>query len=244
MRSRFIQRAASLLAATALSATALTASASPASVAALSRLAPDLEPSVLQLAMNALQCAGDNGMAASSRLAVIDYSKASSEPRLWVFDLERQRLLFRELVAHGRNSGDNYTRHFSNQKDSLATSLGLFRTGETYVGSNGYSLRLQGLDAGFNDRAEERAIVMHGAPYVNEQVVQKLGRLGRSWGCPAVRSGIARQMIDTLKQGHFVFSYYPDPEWLASSRLLNCRAPATLAALGRSGRNDQAYRVE
>jgi hypothetical protein len=189
--------------------------------------APALSPDVLGLALDAMDCATASGMPASARLAVIDYSLPSTEPRLWVFDLASGRLLFHELVAHGRNSGDNLTTHFSNAVNSRASSLGLFRTGDTYDGSNGYSLRLDGLEPGVNDRAMERAIVLHGAPYVNADIARQLGRLGRSWGCPAVRSGIARRLIDTLKDGQFVFSYYPDREWLASSRFLHCTATAT-----------------
>ena len=192
----------------------------------LTAAAPDLDPTVLKLALQAMTCATSQGMPVSSRLAVIDYSRPSVEPRLWVFDLEQRTLLFHELVAHGRNSGDNLTQHFSNENGSLASSLGLFRTQESYNGSNGYSMRMEGLDPGFNDRARERAIVMHGAPYVNTEITRSMGRLGRSWGCPAVRSGIARRMIDTLKGGQFVFSYYPDPQWLATSSILNC-APRT-----------------
>jgi hypothetical protein len=189
--------------------------------------APDLDPHVLQLALEAQQCAKASGMPASGRLAVIDYSLPSTTERLWVFDLEKASLLFHELVAHGRNSGENMTTHFSNRMNSRATSIGLFRTGETYEGSNGYSLRMDGLEAGVNDKAQQRAIVMHGASYVNESVVEKFGRLGRSWGCPAVRMGMARQIIDSLKGGQFVFSYYPDRKWLSSSRFLNCPAPRT-----------------
>jgi hypothetical protein len=197
--------------------------------AALEKLvaaAPDASPAVLGHALAALQCAGENGMTDSKRLAVIDYSRPSTEPRLWVFDLDTGALLFRELVAHGRNTGENLATRFSNEMNSHATSLGLFRTEGTYNGSNGYSLRLEGLEPGVNDRARERAIVMHGAPYVNEAHAKKFGRLGRSWGCPAVRQGVAKQIIDTLKGGQFIFSYYPDSKWLASSRYLNC-APQT-----------------
>lgn len=221
-----------LLSSLALLATLLAGQVSPAQAhaepattplaAGLGSAAPDLDPDVLRLALQAMTCATSQGMPASARLAVIDYSRPSVEPRLWVFDLERRQLLFHELVAHGRNSGDNLTRYFSNENGSLASSLGLFRTQESYDGSNGYSLRMDGLDPGFNDRARERAIVMHGAPYVNTEVGRELGRLGRSWGCPAVRSGIARRMIDSLKGGQFVFSYYPDPHWLSASRMLNC----------------------
>lgn len=201
----------------------------PAPAAELAQLqasAPDADARVLQLAVQALHCARGDGLAAPARLAVIDYSRPSTEKRLWVFDLGSGALLFHERVAHGRNSGDNLTRHFSNELGSLATSLGLFRTDDSYQGSNGYSLRLDGLEPGINDRARERAIVMHGAPYADPGVIQKLGRLGRSHGCPAVRAGIARPLIDTLKGGQLLFSYYPDNDWLASSRFLNC-APRT-----------------
>ncbi|HEX4870570.1 MAG TPA: murein L,D-transpeptidase catalytic domain family protein [Moraxellaceae bacterium] len=190
--------------------------------AELAAAAPDADPRVLDHALQAMQCAAAGGMPASQRLAVIDYSLPSSTPRLWVFDLESRRLLFRELVAHGRNTGDKLARVFSNAVNSRSSSLGLFRTLDTYDGSNGYSLRLEGLEPGFNDRALERAIVMHGAPYVDDEHVRKFGRIGRSWGCPAVRLGVARRLIDTLKGGQFVFSYYPDSQWLAGSRYLNC----------------------
>jgi len=192
--------------------------------ARLQASAPDLDPKVLLLALDALHCANESGLPASGRLAVIDYSLPSTQERLWVFDLEKSALLFHELVAHGRNTGANLATTFSNKLNSHASSLGLFRTGESYTGSNGYSMRMEGLEPGVNDKAMERAIVMHGAPYVNEEVAGKLGRLGRSWGCPAVRAGVAKQMIDTLKGGHFLFSYYPDQQWLSSSRFLNCPA--------------------
>lgn len=188
----------------------------------LQAAAPDASPAVLERALDAMQCATANGMPESQRLAVIDYSLPSSVPRLWVFDLGTDSLLFHELVAHGRNTGENVAENFSNAVDSRASSLGLFRTLGTYEGSNGYSLRLEGLEPGFNDQAEKRAIVMHGAPYVNEDMVKKYGRIGRSWGCPAVRLGVAKQIIDSLKGGQFIFSYYPDSKWLSDSQYLHC----------------------
>lgn len=189
---------------------------------ALRKLAPNANPQVIDLALQATDCASASGMPRSDRLAVIDYSRPSTEPRLWVFDLSQRKLLFQELVAHGRNSGDNTPTKFSNQPESLESSLGLFRTLKPYDGHNGYSLRMDGLEPGTNDKALERAIVIHGASYVDSGVAGKMGRLGRSWGCPAVRKAVARQLIDTMKDGQYVFSYYPDQKWLSSSPYFKC----------------------
>jgi hypothetical protein len=178
---------------------------------------------VLDLALGAVQCAVKSGdIHAPGTLTVIDYSRPSVQPRLWVFDLNQRKLLFKELVAHGRNSGDNIATHFSDARNSRQTSLGLFVTAGTYIGNNGYSLRLHGLEPGFNAHARERAIVMHGAPYVSEAFAASQGRLGRSWGCPALREGVARQVIDTIRGGGVIFSYYPDSNWLKTSRYLRC----------------------
>jgi hypothetical protein len=180
---------------------------------------------VLSLALKAVSCATTSGaIETPSTLTLIDYSKPSTEPRLWVFELATGRLLFSELVAHGKNSGDNVATRFSDTLNSHQTSLGLFVARDTYVGSNGYSLRLDGLEPGFNGRARERAIVMHGAPYVDAEIAAKQGRLGRSWGCPALREAIARDVIDTVRGGGVIFSYYPEEAWLTGSKLLNCGA--------------------
>ena len=198
--------------------------AAASNLATLSRLAPDADPRVLSLALEARECASQElGQPASPRLAVIDYSLASTTPRLWVFDLEKNTLLFRELVAHGQGTGENMARAFSNRNGSHQSSLGLFRTAGTYQGNNGYSLRMEGLEPGTNDAAMERAIVMHGAAYVSAQNAQKQGRLGRSWGCPALRPEVAKQVIDSLKNGQMIFAYYPDTNWLARSPFLDCR---------------------
>lgn len=188
----------------------------------LSRSAPAANPKVIGLALSALNCALTQGMSPARNLTVIDYSLVSTKPRLWVFDLATGKLLFQELVAHGKNTGENFARNFSNTYGSLQTSLGLFRTKETYMGANGYSLRMEGLEDGFNDKAMERAIVFHGADYVDLKLAKKIGHLGRSWGCPAVRKGIARKVIDTIKGEQFLFSYYPDQQWLSNSQFLNC----------------------
>lgn len=176
---------------------------------------------VFGMALSAASCAVRTGAVAPPRtLTVIDYSKPSIEKRLWVFDLKTHTLLYEELVAHGQGSGGDRATEFSNEPDTHRTSLGLFVTEDTYVGKNGYSLRLEGLDQGVNDRAQERAIVMHGAPYVSHEFVKANGRLGRSWGCPAIRSDVAREMIDRVKGGGIVFAYYPDRDWLKSSKYL------------------------
>jgi hypothetical protein len=182
-----------------------------------------ISASVMQLAVGAMSCAVNSGAIEAPRtLTVIDYSLPSTEPRLWVFDVPGGRMLFKELVAHGRNTGENMATKFSDTMNSRQSSLGLFVTRGTYVGSNGYSLRLNGLEPGFNANAMERAIVMHGAPYVSAAFAKQQGRIGRSWGCPALREAIARDVIDTVRDGGVVFSYYPDSDWLKGSRFLNC----------------------
>ena len=180
-----------------------------------------IESSVLDLALGAASCAVKSGTVGQPRtLTVIDYSRPSSEKRLWVYDLNTYELLYEELVAHGQGTGAHVATKFSNLADSHQTSLGLFVTDETYVGRNGYSLRLDGLDKGFNDRARDRAIVMHGASYVSPEFVKANGRLGRSHGCPAVSDVVARKLIDRVKGGGLVFAYYPDADFLKTSKYL------------------------
>ncbi|WP_082672413.1 murein L,D-transpeptidase catalytic domain family protein [Luteimonas abyssi] len=199
----------------------------------LARVAPALDRDVLRLATRALGCAlRQPGVDAPRTLSVIDYSLPSTQQRLWVFDLADGDLLFEEWVAHGRNTGGNLATAFSNIYGSYQSSLGTFLTQESYVGSNGYSLRLKGLEPGFNDLARERAIVIHGAPYVNPDAAIAQGRLGRSLGCPAVRSAVARELIDTIRDGSLVVAYYPDPDWLQRSELLlsDCGTPMLAGA--------------
>jgi len=197
------------------------ADSSDAEITSLVTQAPGLRPDVLKLALAAATRAEDSGLIPKRNLlTVIDYSLPSSQPRLFIFDLAAHKLLFRELVAHGKSSGGNIANFFSNSPGSLATSLGLFVTADTYNGGNGYSLRLRGLEEGVNDMAWDRAIVLHGASYVSEEAVKVLGRLGRSWGCPAVRPEISQKIIDTIRGGSPVFAYYPDQSWLSKSAFL------------------------
>jgi hypothetical protein len=208
--------------------------AQPTLLQRLVKAAPKADPEVLALALEARTCAGRTGTGAeATRLAVIDYSKPSTERRLWVFDLRNANLLYDEYVAHGRGSGENMATSFSNTDGSHQTSLGLFTTAETYMGGNGYSLRMDGHEPGWNDNARNRLIVMHGAPYVNPLQARVQGRLGRSYGCPAVRPEVAKPMIDTLKQGQLVFAYAKNDKWLKGSRFLGCSGAAALVRGGR-----------
>lgn len=186
----------------------------------LQQLAPSASSEALRLAAESLNCADTK----AKRLAVIDYSLPSTQPRMWVFDLQQHALLFEELVSHGQGSGDKVADVFSNTPESHQSSLGLFRTMNSYYGRNGYSLRLDGLEPNVNHLAFERAIVIHGADYVSEDFIQQTGRLGRSHGCPAVREEITYPLIDSLKESQYVFAYYPDEAWLTSSRFFNCQS--------------------
>jgi len=177
--------------------------------AALLHAAPTMRPEALRAALSAWDALHSRGEVSRPVLTVIDYGLPSIAKRMWVFDLDSRRLLFHELVAHGRNSGENLARSFSNEEGSLMTSLGAFVTGTTYNGRNGYSLRLRGVEPGVNDRAEARTLVVHGAPYVCEDVAHRLGRLGRSHGCPAVRPAIARTLIDEVKDHTLLYAWHP-----------------------------------
>jgi hypothetical protein len=183
---------------------------------------PSPRQNVLELALKAYECARSASVVAAGPLTIIDYSLPSTARRLWVIDVPTRRVLFNELVAHGKKSGENYAEAFSNEPGSRQSSLGLFRTDATYEGEHGMSLRLDGLEPGINDRAMERAIVMHGAPYVSPTVIAARGELGRSWGCPALERGVERRVIERIKGGTAVFAYYPDARWLRTSRFLRC----------------------
>ncbi|PFG58064.1 L,D-transpeptidase-like protein [Vibrio sp. ES.051] len=139
-------------------------------------------------------------------LTIIDYSKPSTEKRFYVFDLDKKKLIYNTYVSHGVNSGKQTATQFSNIVNSRKTSLGTFLTDTTYYGSNGYSLRLDGLSSGLNDKARERYIVVHGADYANPSFIKKNGYLGRSWGCPALPEKLSREIIDTIKGGSVIYA--------------------------------------
>jgi hypothetical protein len=185
-----------------------------------------MRPEVAQKALVAYHDAQVDGHVSVPVLTVIDYELPSYEKRLWVIDMETSEVLFEEWVAHGmgvpRGSGGDMERafSFSNDHSTRKSSLGLFRTAETYHGKHGYSLKLDGLEPGMNDRARERAIVMHGAHYVTADRAED-HLVGRSWGCPAVRPEISRELIDAIKGGSLVWVYYPNERWLEQSPFLD-----------------------
>ncbi len=183
----------------------------------LSAKAPNLAPKAIKLGLEAYNKAHQEGYDSRQLLTIVDYSKPSTETRFWVFDLKNNSVIYQTLVAHGQNSGDNYTTSFSNDPRSLKSSLGLYVTEQPYEGHNGYSLRLQGLDKGFNDMAKARDIVVHGGAYVSQAFADAHGRLGRSWGCFALNPTIAHSVINTIKDGTLIFAYYPDHKYLAHS---------------------------
>ncbi len=186
---------------------------------------PELSYNVYKLALVGYEKLSNAQKHVKPILTIVDFSKPSSEKRLFIIDMPSQKVILHTWVAHGLNSGEKIATRFSNTDASHQSSLGFYITGNTYNGSNGYSLKLKGLEAGFNDKAESRAIVMHGAPYVSEQVVKNIGRLGRSWGCPAVSQLEHKKIIDLIKGGSCLFMYATQPEYLASSKLLQDSVP-------------------
>lgn len=186
----------------------------------LSQAAPDLNAKVLKLALTAYEKVQHNGMAKKQILTVIDYSLPSSKQRLWVFDVRKEKLLYHMHVAHGKNSGQTVATHFSNRPESKETSLGTYVTKDTYIGSNGYSLNIQGLEKGFNDNAYQRRVVVHGANYVEPRYIKSVGHAGRSWGCPAIAVSLAKPLINTIKDGSVIFAYYPDKKYMSQSHYL------------------------
>lgn len=155
-----------------------------------------------------------------SIITLVDFSKPSTEERFYVLDLESRKMLFCSHVAHGRNSGDNFATSFSNKVGSNKSSLGFYLTENTYDGSNGYSLVLNGLEKGINDRAKQRAVVIHGASYCNPDFLEREGRLGRSFGCPALPESLNDSIIDTIKDGSLLYIYAGNPDYISQSTVL------------------------
>lgn len=190
-------------------------------VMAIAAKAPNLNPTVLKLSLMAYEKARKQGLSDQEIITIVDYSKPSSEKRLWVIDLKNEKVLFNTHVAHGKNSGESKSTNFSNELNSLKSSIGVFVANETYTGGKGYSLRLKGMEPGVNDNVYKRKVIFHGAAYVSEAIAKAQGKIGRSWGCMAVSFNVIKPLIETIKNKTIVFAYYPDKNWLEKSKFLN-----------------------
>jgi len=164
----------------------------------------------------------NNGKIGNGRIiTIVDFTKPSSKKRMYVIDVVNEKVLFHTYVAHGQNSGKEFANQFSNIPESYQSSLGFYETSTTYTGKNGYSMKLRGLENGINNKAEERAVVVHGAPYVSESFINTKGYLGRSWGCPALPEKLNKPIIDKIKNGTCLFIYSKNDNYLNKSRVLN-----------------------
>jgi hypothetical protein len=182
----------------------------------------NLSYDVFRLSLIGFHSLKSSGALKNDRLiSIIDFTKPSTEKRFFTIDLDAKKLLFNTYVAHGKNTGENIATSFSNNQDSNQSSLGFYITAETYIGSKGYSLRLDGQDPNYNSNIRLRGVVMHSADYVSEGWIKKYGRLGRSQGCPALPKETYKQVINTIKDGSMVFAYYNDQKFLTSSAHLN-----------------------
>ncbi|MEZ0540150.1 murein L,D-transpeptidase catalytic domain family protein [Fibrella arboris] len=178
-----------------------------------------LNPSVFDLAWRGMQLVPKK----KPFLLIADMTQPSSAKRLYVLDLEKKQVLLRTYVAHGRNSGGLMATQFSNQTNSNQTSLGFYRVMGRYHGKHGLSLKLKGLEKGFNDNVFARNIVLHGADYVSEDTVRVKGQIGHSEGCPAIPNAISKLLLDKVEGGACLFVYYPDPTYLAASSFVKAR---------------------
>jgi hypothetical protein len=154
-------------------------------------------------------------------ITICDLAMPSTKNRMWIIDLANKKVLFNTYVAHGQGSGDDGALSFSNESSTHKSSLGFYVTTDTYQGAHGTSLRLDGMDQGFNDAALERGIVVHGAAYVNKNYISCKDRLGRSWGCPAVPTNLSLPIIQAIKNGTCLFMYYPEAKYLKNAYWLN-----------------------
>lgn len=180
-----------------------------------------LSTQVMQKALKAhAKAVQERTIARPHIMTVIDYSKPAHEKRLWVINLQSKKIEFHTYVAHGKNTGNTHAQKFSNKPGSHQSSLGVFKTGSTYQGKHGCSLHLHGLEPKFNSNAYQRRVVMHGADYVSDSTAEKVTKVGRSHGCPALSRKDAQKVIPLIKGGSLVFAYYPDASWLHQSSYL------------------------
>ena len=163
----------------------------------------------------------EKGKVGKKILTVIDFGLSSTKKRMWIMNMETKEVLFNTYVSHGKNTGGEFATKFSNTVNSLQSSLGFYVTAETYYGKNGLSLFIDGMEKGFNSNARKRYVVIHGADYAEPNFIDKIGRLGRSYGCPAVPNTIAKEVIDTIKEESVVYIHKNNKEYLEKSTLLN-----------------------
>jgi hypothetical protein len=171
------------------------------------------------LALDGFNYLKEKGLIQKNILTIVDFSLSSTAKRLWVIDLDKNLVLFQTLVAHGRNTGEEFAKEFSNQAESFKSSVGFYATAEIYNGKHGMSLKLDGLQKGLNDKARERAVVMHGADYVSESFIKQNKRLGRSQGCPAVPVDMNPKIINAIKDKSCLFIYHPAAKEAIVSKL-------------------------
>jgi hypothetical protein len=191
--------------------------------AAVNLVDTGLTRDIFDLAIKGLKKLDNEGKLHNSNIVTIaDYSQSSNRKRFYVIDLKNKKLLYNTYVAHGRNTGDEYAKSFSNDEGSLKSSLGFYITENPFIGSHtGYALMINGVEKGFNDHAVKRAIIIHGADYATENFIKKYGRLGRSLGCPALPPDLNKPIIETIKDGTCLFIYNPNNNYICSSSLLN-----------------------
>ena len=181
-----------------------------------------LDKQTLEYAIKGFQyLQGKTGLLKKAILSICDFSQSSKNKRLYIIDVENRKLLLNTYVAHGKNSGGEYARSFSNNPESLKSSLGFYITGNTYMGAHGLSLKIQGLEKGFNDKADRRNIVVHGSRYVGDDFLVKNPAIGRSFGCPAVPSAESGLVVNTIQDGSCLFIYHPTRQYLQRSKILN-----------------------
>ena len=154
-------------------------------------------------------------------ISLVDFSQPSTNKRFYLIDMDQREVRYQDYIAHGKNTGTLMAKKFSNIPHSNQTSLGFYKTAETYYGKHGLSLRLDGLEKGINDKARQRAIVIHSAWYTQESFINKYGRLGRSFGCPALPVGDFTEIIELIKDGTLLFIYSPEVGYLENSSILN-----------------------
>ncbi|MCH4821700.1 murein L,D-transpeptidase catalytic domain family protein [Gramella lutea] len=163
----------------------------------------------------------EKGKVSNSLLTVIDFNLSSKKKRMWILNMETNDVIFNTFVAHGKNTGVEFAKNFSNTPESHKSSLGFYVTGETYYGKNGLSLFIDGMEKKFNSNARDRYVVIHGADYTEPEFINRVGRLGRSYGCPAVPNKIAKELIHKIKGKSVVYIHKNDKNYLENSELLN-----------------------